>query len=662
MRFRYPLLFTALLVVVQPALSARSVEPWQPVTPHELATAAPASNPGAAAIRLYYSYFRDDNDRFVSEYQRVKILTAGGLKYGDIEIDLDPGESIKELKARTIHPDGTVIDYTGKPFEKTIIKHRGVRYLAKAFSLPDVTVGSIVEYSYIKIWYGRRVAPVLEWQLQDDTLYTVKERFRFRPFLGYVSVATEWDQAVGRSQAICSYANQPGAGQPQKEKDGSVEIELEDVTPFFAEDYMPPEADYKPTVMCYYGGREFASADQFWPVWQERISKFTETWIGKPSNLREDAEQVIGNETDPEKKLRKLYARVQQIRNISFERERTADEEKKDKLKQNRSPRDVLEHGYGTHWEIDATFVALARAAGFDASLIATSDRYARTFSRLILWLGQLDGVAALVNANGKDIFLDPGTRFCPFAQLDWRHSAATALSFKRGGTFLSTPAGQPSLLHRTANLAISSHGSVEGEITLELHGQEALSRRLEGLKTDEAGKRKLLEDEVLAWFPSGSQVKMLDAKGWESTDDPLIARFHVDAPLYASVAGKRLIAPTDFMSSPFKNLFSQDSRNYPMVFSYPFAEQDEITLQFPQGYALEEPPNTRKAGLPDAGYEMSSSMQGNKLVISRNFHLDDISFPPDKYPLLENFFKVVNGGDAERIVLQAEPASTGSL
>lgn len=262
MRFQYLVLITALLTAAQPSLMAQSAEPLRPVTPQELASGAPTADPGAAAVRLYYSYFKDDNDRFVSEYQRVKILTAKGLKYSDIEIALNPGESLKDLKARTIHPDGTTIDYSGKLFEKTIMKRRGIRYLAKTFTLPDVTVGSIVEYSYVKVWYGRLVAPLSEWQLEDDQLYTVKERFRFRPFMGYVRVDTEWDQPVGRSQAICSYANQVGARQPQKAKDGSVEIELDDVAPFSSEDYMPPEMEYKPMVMCYYGGREFASAEQ----------------------------------------------------------------------------------------------------------------------------------------------------------------------------------------------------------------------------------------------------------------------------------------------------------------------------------------------------------------------------------------------------------------
>ena len=618
------------------------------------------ANPGAPAVRLYYSYFRDDNSRFVSEYERIKILNQAGLKYANVEIVLNSGDSIKELKARTIHPDGSVVEFTGKPFEKTVNKGHGVKRLAKTFTLPDVTVGSIVEYSYVKIWYGRRVWLVSEWQLEGE-LYTIKERFRYRPFLGAVNIPSEWDRFNRTSQAMCSYSNKVGAPSPQKGKDGLMEIELDDVSTFEAEDYMPPQSDYKPTVMCYYGGREFASAEQFWPVWEERISKFNEQWLGKASGVREAAEQAVGGETDPEKKLRRLYARAQQVRNLSFERERTANEEKKEKLKPNENVHDVLEHGYGSQWEIDGLFVALARAEGFDASLIATSDRSTRSFSRMILWLGQFDGVAALVNLNGKDLILDPGTIFCPFGTLDWKHSAATAWSFKPG-KFFTTPEGQSSVSYRTAKLQLADDGTATGEIILEFHGQEALVRRLDGLETDEAGKRKLLEDEVLTWFPSGSQAKVLNSQGWESTEDPLVAHIHVDSPLYASVAGKRLVAPVYFFPAPFKSVFDPPSRSYPMVFSFPFAEKDEITLQIPEGYSLESAPSSREAGLPNvASYQVSSSLLGNKLTTSRNLHFDHVSFGGGKYYVLQSFFKVVQAGDGTQVVLRAESANAGT-
>ncbi len=105
-------------------------------------------NPGAPAIQLYFSYYKDDNEKFLSVYRRIKILTEAGKKYADAEIEIDPGESLKQLMARTLHPDGTIVEFQGKPFEKTLSKKRGVKYVAKTFAFPDVTSGSIIEYMY----------------------------------------------------------------------------------------------------------------------------------------------------------------------------------------------------------------------------------------------------------------------------------------------------------------------------------------------------------------------------------------------------------------------------------------------------------------------------------------------------------------------------------
>jgi len=124
---------------------------WQPISPDELRMTSVAEAPGAPAVILYRQVDRDDNGRTGNEYNyvRVKILTEEGRKYGDVEIPYFKGErTVHGLKARTIRPDGSVANFEGKAFDKTIVKAKGVKYLAKTFSMPDVQVGSIIEYHY----------------------------------------------------------------------------------------------------------------------------------------------------------------------------------------------------------------------------------------------------------------------------------------------------------------------------------------------------------------------------------------------------------------------------------------------------------------------------------------------------------------------------------
>ena len=656
----------ALLLLLISALSAFAKnkdkgypEGWLPITPQELSIKEVPNDPGADAIQLYMAYYKDDDARFISVYKRIKILRQGALQPGkslvDVEISLEPGQSLKELAARTIHPDQKIVDFTGKPLEKTIFKTRGVKFLAQAFTLPDVTVGSIIEYRYVIALPPGVVSPISAWPIQGD-LFTLKENLRFRAYQGLVTVPSEWRSIVPRSQVSYSYLNQIDPNVPERKEGNLMELELQNIPKFDAEEYMPPEDDFRPVLLFYYGGREMSSPDRFWDEWQKSTTEYVDKFIGNSREIQDAAAKAISGETDPEKKLRSLYTRAQQIRNLTFERERTDQERKEEHLKRNSSAQEALQRGYGTAWEINATFTALARAAGFDANLLGVSDRKERSFNKIILWPGQLDASAVMVSVAGKDFVLDPGTRFCPFGFLRWRNSGVTALKYgSTNGGFITTPEAQSSVLRRMAHVTLDIEGNLSGEISVEFKGEDALEHRLEALNQDEAGRRKSLEDEVKGWFQQAAVVKLQDSRGWDSIDDPLVARFKVEVPSFASVTGKRVLLPAFFFRTLQKNMFISQFRRYPITFSFPFTEADELEVELPAGYAVEEPPYRRKINLAYAGFEISSQLKDHALITERELDFKQTELPPEKYEELKGFFNVVQKGDEGHAVLRRE-------
>jgi len=632
---------------------------WLPITQQDLAVKDVPGDPGADAIQLYMSYYKDDDAKFISVYKRIKILRQGALEPSrnlvDVEIPIEPRQSLKELAARTIHPDQKIIEFTGKPFERVLIKTRGVKYTAKTFSLPDVTVGSIIEYRYVISLPLHVVSPISAWPVQED-IFTVKEVLRFRAYQGLVMAPTEWASVAPKSKVVYSYLNQIDLSVPEKKEGNLMELQLQNVPKFDAEEYMPPEDDFRPVILFYYGGREMSSPEGFWDEWQKLITEYVEKYIGNSREIYDAAVKAIGGETDPEKKLRKLYARAQQIRNLSFERERTSEEKKQEHLKRSTSTQEVLQRGYGSTWDINVTFAALARAAGFEATMLGVSDRKDRSFNKIILWLGQLDASAVLVKLGGKDLILDPGTRFCPFGVLRWENTATTALKFsKTGGGFVSTPEPESSLLHRTARMSLAVDGALSGELSVDFNGEEALAYRLDALDQDEAGRRKSLEDEVKGWLPREAVVKLQEARGWETPDSPLTARFKIDVPGFASTAGKRMVSPSFFLSTLQKNIFNSQVRRYPVSFPYPFTEEDELIIKLPEGYGVEAPPYRRKAGLSYADYEISSVVEDRQLITRRKLRFEGSLMPLEKYEELRNFFSVVQKGDGDQAVLRPE-------
>jgi len=156
--------------------------------------------------------------------------------------------------------------------------------------------------------------------------------------------------------------------------------------------------------------------------------------------------------------------------------------------------------------------------------------------------------------------------------------------------------------------------------------------------------------------MPGDAVVKLQSATGWEETEAPLVAHFTIEVPNYASVAGKRMVAPAFFFQQ--KNWFVHEGRKYPIVFAYPFTETDEVSLKLPEGYQMEVPPYRRKAGLAYAGYEISNTFQDGQLVTRRSLRFDGLRFEPEDYPSLKGFFSVVLAGDGGQAVLQPQQSA----
>ncbi|MGA8541426.1 MAG: DUF3857 domain-containing protein, partial [Terriglobales bacterium] len=252
-----------LTVCMLGAREARAGIGFQPVSPDELKISSEPHAPGAGAIILYRQVDRDDNSYTSHEdnYFRIKILTEEGRKHADIEIPFFKGnEDIGNIRGRTIRPDGSIVNFDGKVFEKQLVKAKGVKYLAKTFTLPDVQVGGIIEYFYTVDLKEHYIFDS-HWILSDD-LFTKKARFSLKP---YKMFYLRW-----------SWQGLPAGVEPKKGPDGIVRVETNDVAAFQMEDYMPPPNELRSRVDFIYE-EDFTGKDQasFWKQtgkrWNDRL-------------------------------------------------------------------------------------------------------------------------------------------------------------------------------------------------------------------------------------------------------------------------------------------------------------------------------------------------------------------------------------------------------
>jgi Domain of Unknown Function with PDB structure (DUF3857) len=150
---RCGLIVTLCLLAVfgRPGASVNAGDEWQPISQDELKMTSEPKAPGAPAIYLYRQVDRNDTARAGAEYNyvRIKILTEEGRKYGNVEIPFEKGRyDVAGIRAHTIRPDGSIVNFDGKIYENTIVKSKTNKYLAKTFTMPEAGVGSIVEYHF----------------------------------------------------------------------------------------------------------------------------------------------------------------------------------------------------------------------------------------------------------------------------------------------------------------------------------------------------------------------------------------------------------------------------------------------------------------------------------------------------------------------------------
>jgi len=629
-----------------------AMDDWLPITPEDQKITSQSAN-GADAIILYHEETANDNTRHKYVYTRLKVLTEKGKSYADVNIRYDASFiGISDIKARTISPDGTISPFTGKAFDTTKVKGHGVKYLAKAFTLPNVQVGSIIEWKYTEYWDGYVIPP--HWTIQDD-LAQKHAKFVFIPLNKLGHYITDSRGEI-KDRVLYEPIGLPANAKIKSIGDDRMELELKDIPAFEEEDLAPPAQLLKWGVNFYYGTGSTDKPQQFWKEEGKYWSREVEKFIGHPDpSVLKD---IVSASDSPDQKLHKIYAYVQKIKNLNYAASegRVAQVLENDNKPEKRSVETVLSKQEGFQDEITRTFIGLARAAGMQVYDMRVADRD-QTFFRVNLPDDdQLTSELAIAMVDGKPVFLDPGTPYCPYGLLPWRHTATQGLQQMPNGSteIAQTPPAnyKDAVSKRVGRLQLAADGSVHGQIAVAWAGVEALEHRLNGLKTDEAGRKKELEDEIQGMLPHGSTVEQLQATGWDTPDQQLSATFKVDVPSFASSAGKRLLVPTQLFQGERTQPFAHGERKQPIYFSYPYYAMDDVKITFPSQFHLENLPQTAPVNTNFALYKVDRSVDGNTLSVTRSFAMGGISFDKDQFPAVKKFFDGVTAGDSESLVL----------
>jgi len=661
-------LLAGLTLLIAGAGAARA-DQWTAPTPEELSMTSEPKAPGASAIYLFREEKTEDHLHMYSVYERIKILTDGGKERANVELKYqaggEMGYSISDIAGRTIHPDGTIVPFTGKPYERMVVKAQGFKEKAKVFTLPDVTVGSIIEYRY-KLRWEDNMYSAPHWIVQND-LYLRKGYFYWRPTDRQLVTNDE----RGQLTSVVSFTPILPAGTHVKETtvpttslanhEGSsiLELNVEDIPPSPEEEYMPPIQSLGYRVLFYYS--PYRTQEDYWKGEGKHWSKMRDKFIGPNGAVAAAVQQLVSPSDTQDVKLKKIYAAVEELENSDYTREHSRVEDKAEGLSQVKTTDDIWTHKRGSSDQIAELFVAMARAAGMKAYVMAVTNRDRSLFLQGFLSTYQLDDSIAIVNVDGKERFFDPGSRYCPYGHLAWKHTATGGLRQTDGGTMLSGTSSESyadSGVDRVANLKMDERGSVSGPVNLTFRGLSALKWRQKALTDDEETVEREMKESVERMLPAGMEVKVLSIDKLTEYEAPLAVKLEVKGPIGSST-GKRLVITGDLFEANTKATFAHEKRELAVYFPYSYTARDAIRINFPPGFQVESVPPDGAATMPKmAVYNLKAAPDATGVTIRRNLYLAEILYKPEEYPDLRKFYSQFEAKDQEPVVLKVAAAT----
>ncbi|GAC1446696.1 MAG: hypothetical protein NVSMB56_07830 [Pyrinomonadaceae bacterium] len=633
---------------------------WKPVDPAELALKTPVVEKDADAEAIFWEVrVLDEVDggiphTVLNHYIRIKIFTDRGRESQTrIDIPFLNNTRIKDIAARTVKPDGTIIELKKEDvFERDIVRLNKRKIKAKSFAMPGIEPGAIIEYRWKEIRSDDLVSYERFEFSRDIPVQTVKY---------YIKPLSLPNFPYGMRAQMFHTSNTPFS----KEKDGYNGMTVTNVPAFREEPHMPPEYSVRPWMLVYYTEDNKAEPSKYWKDFGKKIYGEYKGSMKINDDVRQTAASITAGAATADEKLRKLHEFCRaKIKNANSATSGLSREERVS-FKESKNPAETLKRGIGTGKDISLLFAALATAAGFEARVVRLSDRSDIFFDQLFAdsYFLRVYDIAVRENENDKWRVIDPGSRYVPYGMLLWQEEGNQALvSDPKEPVFIQTPLSPPEKTRkkRTANLKLSEDGTLEGVVRVEYTGHFSIEKKYENEAESPSQREETLKNSVRAQM-STAELSDIRIENVTDPDKPFAYQYHVRVPGFAERTGKRLFLQPSFFQRGVAPLFPNSQRKYNVYFHFPWSEEDSVEIELPAGFALDnaDAPAPFKVGdVVSYSVRMGITEDGHTLIYKRNFLFKGILVAVQNYTAVKQIFDVLHKADNHTITLKLKSAA----
>ncbi len=423
----------ALCLLPTLALSQEKFDRWRPVTESDWNVQENEALGIHHAILIYDGVLIDDRwqekeKSYRSWYQRIRVFDEDGVEaFRTIEIPYVKGMKIKELKARTLKPDGEeIVVGKGEVYEKTVFSFGSYRMKAKAFAFKGVEAGDILEYyayAEVKSDDPPKVQIRHHWYTLESEL-----TWYYMPVetLSFDEHGTIRDYKRVPAYALTNAKQYYGAVEERpKEKPNRFYVRHLNLPGLPDEKYMPPDEE---VATVFIGSYRFPEWEQKKPYWTRVASYFgkeTLKFIKKDSRLDQWVDERAEMERNLNRDMEDCCAWIRENVQIF---EWMNDKERPEKFESHDDVNDLLKKPIGSIYEVDMLCLAMLRRLGYDATIFHNRDQSLGPF-----WVdwhtpSQFTMSGVVVKEGDEPRWFFPGYPYSTPEAVLWRAAGCRAL------------------------------------------------------------------------------------------------------------------------------------------------------------------------------------------------------------------------------------------
>ena len=608
-------------------------------TQEELQMVIYEKNPEAAAVVLYdggKSYFfktRDGYDIRFKRHKMVKILDKKAVEeQSEVSIPFyDDGygkrEIVQNIEAITYNfQDGMLIrKYIEK---KDIFQEKVNEYWGNfKFSFPDVQKGSILEMRYeVETPFNTRLP---DWEFQDKipTVYSEYE-VSMIPFYEYVFLA----QGMSKWDFQNSYLEKKKRTWQNIDFQDYVHIyALRDVPAFTDLNFITSKNDYIIKI-------DF----QLSKINKPRYSRaYLSTWpaLNKALLQNESFGKYLKNSQRLSGRIleglnyENLAAKAKAIKVINYVKENFEWDGFHGKYA-SKAAKKFLDDKNGSIADINLFLTGMLRAVGLEAYPVILSTRDHGKIPVDYPFKHFTNYVVVMVNAEG--VFLsDASEPRLPYYRLPIKclNGDGLIVNDEDEVNWVKIENNIPSLEIHNYVIKIDSL-TMDADYTISMTSTEydAYSRR--STFNDD---RKKIKDYYEKKFDQVNEVK---TRNFSNSRRPysiyLKGRYETDK------IGNSIALKPFFNKPKSKNPFTQQERNYPVDFIYPWKESYQSVIEMPIGYKLYELPKAFSVNNDIIGINLVYGKQDGKIKIKGDYELKKAFYGPDQYKEIKAYYEKI--------------------